>query len=203
MPLHDDDEWVASALESCTRQTLRNIEIICVDDASTDRHGCGGRCAPTEGPPDPAPQAGRQPLRLPGTTAWGGGCAAPYVLFLDGDDELAPDAARVALRRARVPKQRISSASRRGGEAGRIHRRGIRSVTATASSHAHRVPASCRGFFPQGKVAQGQLWRNLYRRELLLEAYSGLPDDPDSVPRQRHPHRLPGLRESAEVCLDH
>ena len=36
IPLHNDEEWVANALESCIGQSLRNIEVVCVDDASTD-----------------------------------------------------------------------------------------------------------------------------------------------------------------------
>ena len=36
IPLFNDEDFVATALQSCLAQTLVDIEIICVDDASTD-----------------------------------------------------------------------------------------------------------------------------------------------------------------------
>ncbi|MCP2368227.1 glycosyltransferase involved in cell wall biosynthesis [Agromyces flavus] len=176
IPLHDDEEWVASALESCTRQTLRNIEIICVDDASTD-----GTAAVVDAHrrKDPRIRLLKQDANLSAFQARRRGveaAAAPYVLFLDGDDELAPDAARVALRRARAEAADIVGFGvevvKPDGSTGGEFEASLQPRHRTLTG-AGIVP----GIFPQGKVAQGQLWRNLYRRELLLEAYSGLPDD--------------------------
>lgn len=39
VPLYNKEEYVAEALESIVNQTLKEIEIICVDDGSTDRSG--------------------------------------------------------------------------------------------------------------------------------------------------------------------
>lgn len=36
LPVFNDAEWVATALRSCLNQTLGSIEVIVVDDASTD-----------------------------------------------------------------------------------------------------------------------------------------------------------------------
>lgn len=97
IPLFNDEHFVSSALDSCVRQTLGDIEIICVDDASTD-----ATAEIVEGyiRRDPRVRLIRQPenrsafqARLAGITA----STAPYVLFLDGDDELTPSAAASTL----------------------------------------------------------------------------------------------------------
>lgn len=176
IPLHNDEEWVANALESCIRQTLRSIEIVCVDDGSTD-----GTCAVIEAYQQrdsrirllkqdanrSAFQARRRGLEA---------AAAPYILFLDGDDELAPDAARIALARAR-------------SEAADVVGFGVDVVMPDGSTGGnfeaslqprHRKLAGADiapAIFPPGTTAQGHLWCNLYTRELLQDAYAGLPHD--------------------------
>lgn len=37
IPVYNDEEVIAGALDSCLRQTLAAIEVIVVDDASSDR----------------------------------------------------------------------------------------------------------------------------------------------------------------------
>ncbi|WP_022872426.1 glycosyltransferase family 2 protein [Nesterenkonia alba] len=95
IPVFNDEEFVGRALDSCINQTLEDIEIICVDDASTDstvsviesyqRH-------------DSRIHLIRQQTNLSAFQARRAGIMAaqsPYVLFLDGDDELATTAAEV------------------------------------------------------------------------------------------------------------
>lgn len=88
---------IANALDSCTRQTLSEIEIIVVDDASTDdtvaivreRAAADGRIRLiTHEANRSAFQSRRDGVRA---------ATAPHLMFLDGDDELVADAAAVAL----------------------------------------------------------------------------------------------------------
>lgn len=176
MPLFDDEEWVASSLDSCLRQTLGDIEVICVDDASTD--GTRAVVERYQQADDrirlvqhPVNQSAFQARRT-GIEA----ASAPYVMFLDGDDELAPDAVRLALDHA-ISEQAdivgfgVDVIAPDGATGGRFEE---------SLQPQHRVlhesdivPA----IFPTGKVAQGHLWRNLYKIEVLREAYSELPAD--------------------------
>ncbi|MGR2753256.1 glycosyltransferase [Agromyces arachidis] len=176
MPLHNDEEWVGNALESCLRQTLRDIEVVCVDDGSTD-----GTCAVVEAHQarDPRIRLIRMDANLSAFQARRRGveeAAAPYVLFLDGDDELAPDAARATFARARAKSADIVAFGvdivMPDGSTGGAFEASLQPV--------HRVLAGAdilTSKFPPGRVAQGHLWCNLYRRDLLRDVYAGFPQD--------------------------
>ncbi|MBV0894066.1 glycosyltransferase [Microbacterium sp. NC79] len=176
MPLFNDEKTLASSLQSAVSQTLRDIEIICVDDASTDgtvrvieefvardsrvrlvRHKRNGS----------AWQARRTGIHA---------ANADYVLFLDGDDELAPDAALRTRAEAQATDADLvgfgvtvlDKDGRRGGSyEGRLQPR-------------HRRldgEAVLAGLFPIDMPAQGQLWRYLFRTTVLRDAYARLPQD--------------------------
>lgn len=104
MPLFNEERHVAAALDSCLAQSLVDIEIICVDDASTDRTV---EIVKRYQQRDARIRLLRQPASLSVLQARNAGIAAataPYVLFLDGGDELAPQAAQLALSRAEFAK---------------------------------------------------------------------------------------------------
>lgn len=175
IPVHNDEEWIATALESCLRQTHASIEVICVDDASTD-----DTCAVIES--FQARDARIQLVRMPqngsalqarrlGVEAAG----AAHVLFLDGDDELAEDAVETALAKARATGADlvgfgIEVINPDGGRVGGYQRR-------LAPVHRHlEGDGIVAGLFPVDRPAQGQLWRYLFSTELLRRAYALIPD---------------------------
>ncbi|MFI9822463.1 glycosyltransferase family 2 protein [Streptomyces sp. NPDC052013] len=91
--VHNDAERLPRAVESVRRQTHRDLEIVISDDHSTDDTPEVARRLAAE---DPRIRC----LRLPENS---GGCSAPrnraleiarapYLMFLDSDDELPPDA---------------------------------------------------------------------------------------------------------------
>ncbi|MBC9725484.1 glycosyltransferase family 2 protein [Streptomyces sp. TRM68367] len=96
--VHNDAERLPRAVESVRRQTHANIEIVISDDHSTDDTPAVARRL--------AAQDGRiRVLRMPENS---GGCSAPrnraleiarapYLMFLDSDDELPPDAVALLL----------------------------------------------------------------------------------------------------------
>lgn len=176
MPLHNDEEWVAKALESCISQSMRSIEVVCVDDGSTD-----ATCAVVEEYQrrDPRIILIKQGMNRSAFQARRRGIEAAsgaYILFLDGDDELAPDAARTALERARAEAADVvgfgvdvvmPDGSTGGGFETSLQPR-YRDLAGT------EIISS---IFPAGRTAQGHLWCNLYTRELLQAAYAGFPAD--------------------------
>src|SRR5690606_33914353 len=95
---------------------------------------------------------------------------AERTLFLDGDDELAPDAAEKALAAADA-----SGADLVGFGVTVIEKDGR-----TGGSYERRLQPThrqldgvdvLRGLFPIGRPAQGQLWRMLFRTSILREAH--------------------------------
>ncbi|WP_181164225.1 glycosyltransferase [Microbacterium foliorum] len=181
IPLHNDEEWVADALASCLSQTHTSLEVICVDDASTD-----GTCAVVEQiqQTDARVRLIRQSTNRTAFQARKLGVEqsqAPYVLFLDGDDRLRHDAAEVTLDLART-----SGADLVGFGVDVVSQDGrhpSRFATDLQPVHTELVGDQIvNGLFPIGKVAQGHLWRYLWSTELLRAAYAAL-DDSLELPR--------------------
>ena len=176
IPLFNDEDFVATALQSCLAQTLVDIEIICVDDASTDAtveivEEIRRRDARVRLIRQPENRSAFQARRV-GIEA----ANAPYILFLDGDDELAPHAASATLRRAASTKADVVGF-------------GVDIVTADARTPRRfeaalqpkfaelRAPDIIPALFPVGEEANGHLWRYLFETALLKSAYQDI--DPD------------------------
>lgn len=175
MPLYNDEDFVADALDSCLAQTLREIEVICVDDASTD-----GTVAVVQEyqKRDSRVRLLRQPenssafqARRVGITA----ASARFVLFLDGDDQLDARAAATALARASS-----AGADVVGFGVEIVAPGGVPSKLAAALQPAHaelRAADIIPSLFPAGEAANGHLWRYLFDTRLLRAAYSDIGDD--------------------------
>jgi glycosyltransferase involved in cell wall biosynthesis len=87
MPLYNKAPYVLRALESVAAQTMTDLEVIVVDDGSTD-----GGADLVAGTPDPRFRLVRQSNAGPGAARNRGlrEARAPYVAFLDGDDRWLP-----------------------------------------------------------------------------------------------------------------
>ena len=176
LPVFDDEATVGAARRSAPAQTLADIEILCVDDASTDATvEIIERFAAT----DQRVRVLRHERNRSAFQARRTGilaARAEHVLFLDGDDELAPRAAQTALDRARATEADlvgfgvnvVEPDGRTGGTyEGRLQ-----------PGHGDlRGAEVLAGLFPVGARAQGQLWRYLFRTEVLRRAYALVPDD--------------------------
>lgn len=176
MAVHNDETTVATALESALAQSLADIEIVCVDDASTD-----GTAAVVERfrQRDPRVHIVRHEHNLSAFQARRTGiltASADHVLFLDGDDELAPDAAATAIAQAQSTDADIIgfgvTVIERDGRTGSPYE--VRLQPPQNSLAGNEV---LRALFPVDRPAQGQLWRFLFRTRLLRDAYALLPDD--------------------------
>lgn len=176
MPVFDDETTVTEALETALAQTLADIEVICVDDASTDGTAAAIRAVAAR---DDRVRLIRHDQNRSAFQARRTGilaATAEYVLFLDGDDELAPDAAEKALARARATGADIIgfgvTVVERDGRTGSPYE--VRLQPPQATLAGSEVLAA---LFPLGKPAQGQLWRFAFRASLLRDAYALVPDD--------------------------
>ena len=98
IPAYNAQDWVVSALASAVSQTHENIEIVLIDDASTDNteqiaksfleeNGCRYQYIRFEA------NSGVCASRNTGIAS----CSGSFVLFLDCDDLLHPDCARILL----------------------------------------------------------------------------------------------------------
>lgn len=174
VPTYNDEAWVAAALESCIRQTAQNIEIICVDDASTD-----GTPSIIE-----SFRARDSRIRLIGLDVNGTAfqarrigveaASAPYVLFLDGDDELVPQATKVALKCARKVGADVVGFGVHVIMPDGTQRSSLENALQPSHdrlSGEQILPA----LFPPEQSANGHLWRYLLKTELIRKVYAGFP----------------------------
>lgn len=176
IPVFNDEAWIEAALESCLRQSLTQVEIICVDDVSTDDSRLIIERLQRR---DSRIRLIRQEHNLSAFQARRVGiqaATAPYVLFLDGDDELNPLAAESSLAKARSTgadlvgfgvEVLLDDGRTVGGYQSRL-------APVKRSLEGSAVLA---GLFPPGKAAHGQLWRYLFRTDLLRAVYASLSDD--------------------------
>ncbi|MGM7680236.1 glycosyltransferase [Microbacterium sp. A94] len=176
MAVYNDQEYVAAALESCLSQTLHEIEVICVDDASTDDTVSIIESVQQR---DPRVRLIRQPQNLSAFQARRVGvntASAPFILFLDGDDELAPAAAKVALARATSTGADVVGF-------------GVEVIAAQGGFPAKMEAALQPEYdllggedivtklLPAGESPNGHLWRYLFSTAVLRRAYEGFSDD--------------------------
>lgn len=176
IPLFDDEQFVTAALDSCISQTLTDIEIICVDDASTD---ATAEIVERYIARDSRVRLIRQPENRSAFQARRAGInasMAPYVLFLDGDDELTPRAAESAVTLAASARADVVGfgveivASEDGFP------RSFEKALQPRFSDA-LAPDIVPRLFPVGEVANGHLWRYLFATSLLRAAYDGIAAD--------------------------
>lgn len=176
MPAFDDVSTIAVSLKSALAQTVGDIEIVCVDDASTD--GTDALIAGFAARDDRVRLVRHDKnetafqARRTGVLA----ARAEHVLFLDGDDELVPTAVETALAYATSTGSDLVgfgvTVVERDGRTGNAYERRLQPI-----HEQLRGDEILRGLFPIGKPAQGQLWRYLFRTSVLREAYALLPTD--------------------------
>jgi|GEM_PF-447976 len=176
VPAYNDEAWIAAALESCISQTFADIEVICVDDASTDGtrtviesyRARDARIRLVEFEENrSAFQARRAGIEA---------ASAPYVMFLDGDDELAPNAVEVAIERARA-----TGADVVGMGVEFVMSEGVSKPAFEKDlqpKHQELLGSEIvTTLFPPGKAAHGHVWGYLFAREVIDRAYDGFSYD--------------------------
>lgn len=180
LAVFNDEDFVGRAIESALLQSEPRIEVICVDDASTDSTLSVVESYLT----DPRLRLIRLPSNRSAYQARRQGIAeakAPYVLFLDGDDEIAQTAVEVTLQRATasgadVVGFGVQMVMPEGQGTPRFERTLQPKHT---ELHGQQIISA---LFPPGQPAQGHLWKYLFRTSILEAAYEEA-DDSDSFYR--------------------
>ena len=145
--VRDGERFLAEAIDSVLRQTYPNLELVVVDDGSTDRSAeIADRVARARAGTHPARSARRRgkprmsAARTLGVQTTRGGLIA----FLDADDVWLPD--KIAEQVAASPPIRPpgwSMAARRCGAAGRTRRAATPSTTSASRPIASTRRSSC------------------------------------------------------------
>lgn len=177
IPVHNDVDTVTEAVESALRQLPDGeIEIICVDDASDDGTtellmNIVARCDRIRLIVHERNLSAFQARRTGVLAARG-----EYILFLDGDDQLLPGAV----------ERTVPLARQRGVDLVGFAVKVLTVDGRTVGGYQSRLRPQHRelrgvgvlsGLFPEGEPAQGQLWRYLFRTQILRDAYDALPSD--------------------------
>ncbi|MDR2664221.1 MAG: glycosyltransferase [Puniceicoccales bacterium] len=100
VPVYNVESYVAATLDSALNQTLRDIEIVCVDDGSTDGSLAILKNYAAKDPRIKVLENGKNRGTLYTRQRSILESSGVYVLCLDSDDELFPDAARLAYEKA-------------------------------------------------------------------------------------------------------
>ncbi len=162
VPMFRGETTIAAALESLLSQTLRNLEVIVVDDASKD----GGPSAVERiAKRDPRVKllvlernAGAHEARAAGIRATG----AKWIGFLDADDFARPPMYETLLRRAETEKADIAIC---GSDLVTEQQ----TVAGPKARFADGVWNEAFDGYCRGQFGTAALWNKLYRRELVLE----------------------------------
>ncbi|NHM14406.1 glycosyltransferase family 2 protein [Xiamenia xianingshaonis] len=164
VPVYNIRAFVGECLESIASQTLAGVEIVCVDDGSTD------------GSAEALDEAARLDGRIRVIHQENGGLSharnvgieaagAPIVMFVDGDDMLAPNACETVVRafeEGGVDLLTFAAASFPAGSAPRYQEENLHPSPARYDGAAFDAlyQPGCRPF----------VWRSAFSRDFLTDA---------------------------------
>lgn len=170
MPVFNDEPWIARAIDSCLSQTLTTIEIVVVDDASTDHTVSIVEHYQYIDDRVRLVKLDRNGSALRARKVGLDAATAEHVMFLDGDDELVPEACATALHTAQNADADVVGFGCQvvapDGTTGSHYERSMQ--PAHSELFEHKI---LDNLFPSGQNAQGQLWRYLFAQTLLKAAY--------------------------------
>lgn len=177
IPVYNVEDYLRECLDSVVHQTLRDIEIICIDDASTDRSLDILREYAAQ---DPRIRLMTYPEnRTMSQSRKDGALAATgeFIMFLDADDYLDRKACEILLRHMREQKVDILHFGTRLINADRVSEKRLESLRAFTAPHPERLEgrAVFDGFFREG-LFQHTLWNKIFTAELCRRAFPHVED---------------------------
>ena len=177
------DKYLDSSLNSLLGQTHKNIEIIAVDDGSTDRTPeILAAFAAADSRVRVLTHEKNRGLMLARKTAFAA-ATGRYIMFLDGDDAFPPQAcerAFSAIERERVDVLQFETEL--FADEGATVSDALRSSLAEYfRSVSHKVLTSSKAGLLDEKAIGGRvnltIWNKIYKRELLSRVYEHIPEE--------------------------
>ena len=168
IPVYNTERYLRDTLDSVLRQTLSSIEVICVDDGSTDG---SGKILDEYAGKDRRVRVFHEENRSAGAARNYGLSKASgrYVVFWDADDEFRKDALEVLYLRCRKLKADICvcTARRRDDETGEVYASGAY----LNRKLVPKEPVFNRKVIPQYifNFASNVPWNKMYRRTFLIK----------------------------------
>lgn len=178
VPVHDVARYLEQCLDSVTAQTLRDIEIICIDDCSSD--GSADILA-RYAAADPRLRVITYTENKSASQARKDGALSArgeYVLFIDADDTIAVDALeRLCAEMRRDPVDVLHFGARIVNE-GRLPAARIEKMEEFLSPYPGKLtgPEIIRGAFSEPRLYNFTLWDKLFSAELCRRAFSRIRD---------------------------
>lgn len=177
IPIHNVEKYVGECVESVLRQSLKEIEVICVDDASTDASAeiiCELAKKDerirviTYKENKSASQARKDGVEL---------AKGEYILFLDGDDSLKQNACEHLYLLAKKKKVDILHFGTEVTNCGNADARRIENLYKLLQPYKHRVKGTdvFHKCFVEKKF-RFTLWNKLYTAQLCKKAFFHVQD---------------------------
>lgn len=192
MPVHNAENTLEGTLHSVLAQTMKQYELILVDDGSTDRTA------------SIAEKYRKRDSRITVLSTKNTGPArarnqglahacGQYVFFMDADDWIAPEALSAMLEEIRKEKAQVAvfGFTRRDGEEKTCYQ-----FPVTVIGDKRQLSAVLPGLYRSGLL--NPVWNKLYDRELLREHRISFPDVPYGEDRL---FVFDVLRAAGRVCI--
>jgi len=177
IPVHNVEAYLRECLDSVVHQTWKDIEIICIDDASTDGSSAilqevaqgDSRIRLISYPENRSMSQARKDGVMAAT--------GEFIMFLDADDYLDRDACEILLRHMRELNVDILHFGTRVINAGNTSDKRVESLRAYTLPYPGRLEGQqvFDGFFREG-LYHHTLWNKLYSAELCKRAFPHVED---------------------------
>ena len=188
VPVYKTEAWLPQCVESLLAQTLREIEIILVDDGSPDR--CGALCDAYAARDTRVRVIHQENRGLSAARNAGTACArGQYLMYVDSDDWVEPDYCGVPYRLAQTERADLVLFCNWRGPSG------TEEVWPKFTGEGGKLTA--KAFIEQYLFRLGgtPVWNKLYRRELL----DGLPFE-EGVVYEDHAFTHKAVLRAEKIC---
>lgn len=192
IPVFNDEKYIKQAITSCLNQTLKDVEVVCVDDKSSDNTPEIIQQIASEDSRVRLIQHDKNMSALQARRTGIENSQADYILFLDGDDEFHKDTAQLTYTQAvETNSDLVGFGLEITSSNGRLYgfEKNVR------PTHSELLDEDIlKNLFEPGRVAQGQAVRYLYRKPLLKKVYA-------NIPKQTAHHRAEDLLVSFQAAI--
>ncbi|WP_425956302.1 glycosyltransferase [Xylanimonas sp. McL0601] len=180
VPVFNDEDHIREAIMSCLSQTDPDLEVIVVDDCSTDATAAIVRDISGQDPRVSFIGHAENKTAFQGRRTGVLAARGDYIVFVDGDDALAPNAVEVLRKHVSRQPDMVHFGCTITGRDGRDHPGFAAKLLPPAASLSGG--AILQELFLAAKTFEGQLWNKAYRTGYARPLFEALAHDA-RVPR--------------------